>query len=89
MIALVRDVETAAKERGALLQRAQGDFYPAPPHADEPCRLTYRALIEDTGLLAAPMQVLTERALPWRIGIGRLVPHPSRSFKVTPAPVLG
>ena len=60
---------------GRAVQRRLGDFYPGPPHSEEPGRLTYQALIEDPGLLIDPMQVLTDHALPWLIGMGRLVPR--------------
>ncbi len=46
-----------------------------PPHAEEPGRLTYQALIEEPSLLDKPMQVLTDDAAPWLIGMGRLAPR--------------
>ncbi len=57
---------------GRAVQRRLGDFYPNPPYAAEPGRLTYQALIEDPSLLDTPMQVLTDHALPWLIGMGQL-----------------
>lgn len=60
---------------GRPVQRRLGAFYPDPPYPEEPGQLTYQALIEDPGLLAQPMQIFETRALPWLLGMGRLIPR--------------
>lgn len=60
--------------RARAVQRRLGDFYPGPPHVEEPGRMTCQALIEDPALLDAPMQVFDALGLPWLIGMGRFIP---------------